>query len=63
MTEHINLIVSSKGELQGMREARKHAIWYLKGIREAAKYRNKCGSLSSLDDFYRLREEVLRDNL
>lgn len=63
LTEHINLIVSSKGELQGMREARKHAIWYLKGIREAAKYRNKCGSLSSLDDFYRLREEVLRNNL
>lgn len=62
LTEHIRLIVSSKGELPGMREARKHAIWYLKGIKGAAMYRNKCGSLCTLDDFYRLKEAVLNDN-
>lgn len=62
LTEHIKLIVSLKGEGVGMREARKHAVWYMKGISNAAQYRNKCGSLSSLDDFFRLKDEVLREN-
>lgn len=63
LTEHIMLIVNSKGELPGMREARKHAIWYLKGINNAAVYRNKCGALCTLEDFYRLKDEILKDNL
>lgn len=62
LTEHISLIVSEKGEEKGMREARKHSVWYLKGIQNAAKYRNICGSLSTLDDFKRLKENVLKDN-
>lgn len=63
LTEHIKLTVSLKGENVGMREARKHAVWYMKGISNAARYRNKCGSLSTFDDFIRLKDEVLRDNL
>lgn len=62
LTEHIKLIVSLKGESVGMREARKHAVWYMKGISNAAQYRNKCGALSSLDDFFGLKDEVLREN-
>lgn len=62
LTEHIKLTVSLKGENVGMREARKHAVWYMKGISNAAQYRNKCGSLSTFDDFIRLKDEVLRDN-
>ncbi len=62
LSEHISLIVSLKGECSGIREARKHAIWYLKGINNAARYRNKCGALCTLEDFYRLKEEVLNDN-
>lgn len=63
LTEHIGLIVKLKGEKTGMREARKHAIWYIKGIQNAAHYRNLCGSLSTLEDFYRLKESVLNTNL
>ena len=59
LSEHIDLIISFKGEEHGMREARKHAIWYLKGINNAAYYRNKCGTLCTLEDYYRLKEEVL----
>lgn len=62
LTEHIGLIVEQKGEAGGMREARKHAIWYLKGIANAAAYRNRCGGLTSLEDFYRLKEEILEEN-
>lgn len=62
LTEHIKLTVSLKGEKVAMRESRKHAVWYMKGISNAARYRNKCGSLSTFDDFIRLKDEVLRDN-
>ncbi len=62
LTEHIKLIISFKGENVGMREARKHAVWYLKGIQNAAHYRNLCGNLSSLEDFLRLKESVLNEN-
>lgn len=63
LTEHINLIVGSKGELQGMREARKHAVWYIKGVQNAAYYRNQCCSMSTLDDFYRLKESILKEGI
>ena len=62
LTEHVRLIVSLKGENVGMREARKHAVWYLKGIQNAAAYRNRCGALCTLDDLYRLLDDVRKDN-
>lgn len=58
MREHIELICRLKGEYGGIREARKHAAWYLKGLRGAAAFRNDCGQLSSLEDFYCLQEKV-----
>lgn len=62
LTEHIKLITDLKGEKTGMREARKHAVWYLKGIQNAARYRSLCGSLSSYEDFLRLKDSVLNEN-
>ena len=62
LTEHIKLIISLKGEKAAMREARKHAIWYLKGIQNAARYRNLCGALTSYEDFLKLKENVLNEN-
>ncbi len=58
MREHIELICRLKGEYGGIREARKHAAWYLKGLRGAAAFRNDCGQLSTLEDFYCLQEKV-----
>lgn len=62
LTEHVELIVKLKGENVGMREARKHAIWYLRGTRNAAAFRKKCGSLFTLDNFYRMVDEVKEEN-
>ena len=50
MKRHIRLTVSYKGEYIGMRESRKIAAYYIKGIPGAAKFRNACGALTSLDD-------------
>ena len=50
MKRHIRLIVEYKGEHIGMKESRKIAAYYIKGIPGAAKFRGACGSLSSLAD-------------
>lgn len=62
MTKHIELLCSDKGEYIGMKEARKHTGWYLKGIKKAAIYRNCCGTLSALDDFYKMVEQIKKEN-
>lgn len=59
MIKHIEKIVEYKGEKVGIREARKHAAWYLKGTRGAAAYRRKCGQLNSVDDLKELVAEVI----
>ena len=62
MTKHAQLICSYKGEYIGMREMRKHAAWYLKGIRGAAAYRRETNELISLDDIKKLAENILLNN-
>ncbi|MGN0621488.1 MAG: tRNA dihydrouridine synthase DusB [Porcipelethomonas sp.] len=62
MLYHIRLILSQKGEensAQAMKEARKHASWYMKGLYGAALFRSKCYSLETYDDAKRLAEEFL----
>lgn len=56
MEKHIRMMVEEDGERAGMREARKHAAWYLKGLPNAAKMRQMCSSLETLDDLARLTE-------
>lgn len=62
MTEHIRLIIARKGEYTGMKEARKHAVWYLYGIQNAARYRNECGTISTLEELEALVSRVRADN-
>lgn len=59
LKKHICLLCKYKGEYIGMREARKHASWYIKGMRGAAKFRQECGSLTTPDDLDRLIDRVL----
>lgn len=62
MLEHISLICEFKGERIAMREARKHAAWYLKGMHNAAKFRNLCSSLEKYEDIKNLVLEVKKYN-
>lgn len=62
MLHHVDRLIEYKGEVQGVREARKNVAWYLKGVRGAAVYRNESGSLSTRDDILRLVDTVLRNN-
>lgn len=59
MLRHIGTLCEYKGTRVGMREARKHAAWYIKGIRNAASFRQEIGRLSSLDELKILAERVV----
>lgn len=59
MLQHIDKLCAYKGEYIGMREARKHAAWYIRDIRGAAAFRNRIGMLSSPDQLKVLVEDVL----
>ncbi len=60
MITHIEKICEYKGETIGMKEARKHAAWYVRGIRGAASYRKEIGALSSLDELEKLACEIIK---
>ena len=62
LIKQAQLTVEDKGENNAMREMRKHAAWYLKGIKGAAKYRNECGQLTSLEQLYELCFRVCKEN-
>lgn len=59
MCKHLERLCEYHGEANGMREARKHAAWYVHGIRGAASFRRAAGELSSLDDLHRFAAHVL----
>lgn len=62
MVKHIEKICEYKGEKVGIREARKHAAWYIKGIRGAASYRQQAGTLSSIDELKEFAYRIVCEN-
>lgn len=58
MRKHIEKLCEYKGENVGMREARKHIAWYIKGLHGAAALRNEAGTLRTLEEFYKLLRRV-----
>lgn len=63
MVKHIQLICEYKGERIGIKEARKHAAWYIKGIKCAAKYRQQVGTLESIEQLQELAYKITIENL
>ena len=59
MIYHIEKLCEYKGEYVGMREARKHSGWYIKGIRGAASFRQEIGSLENMDQLKTIAEKVI----
>ncbi|MGN0448501.1 MAG: tRNA dihydrouridine synthase DusB [Acutalibacteraceae bacterium] len=62
MLKHVELIIKYKGERVGIREARKHAAWYIKGIKGVAAYRQKVGALESMEQLQELAYTILKEN-
>lgn len=60
MIRHISKLCEYKGNYVGMREARKHAAWYIKGIRGAAALRQEIGALENMDQLQAIAEKVIK---
>lgn len=58
MRRHITLLVEDKGERTGMKEARRQAAWYIKGIDGAAGLRNRFGRMNKLADLDELIKTI-----
>ena len=56
--QHIRLLIEDKGEYIGIREARKHVAWYIKGLPGAASMRNRVNLAESEKEMYTLIHEI-----
>jgi nifR3 family TIM-barrel protein len=58
----VQLMCAYKGEFIALREARKHAGWYTKGLRGAATLRARSSALGTLEDLHQFIDLVLQSN-
>ena len=54
MLKHARLQLEYKGEFCGIREMRKHVAWYTKGLKGAARLREKVNAVESLEELENL---------
>jgi len=59
MLRHVQLLCEYKSERHGMREARKHAAWYLKGMRGGAALRQRAVTITSYAELEEIAKELL----
>lgn len=50
MIKHLDMIMENKGEYVGVREARKHIAWYIKGLKDSAFVRNEINTTETYDE-------------
>ncbi|MBR5218187.1 MAG: tRNA dihydrouridine synthase DusB [Clostridia bacterium] len=55
---HIKMLVATKGEHIGILEARKHAAWYLKGIRGVGEARKAVYGATTLDQMIQILQKL-----
>ena len=53
LLKHFELLCHYKGESLGVREIRTHAGWYMKGMPEAAYWRNRVNTIHTVESFKR----------
>lgn len=51
MLRHLDMLIEYKGAHVAIREMRRHAAWYTKGLRGAAEYRERFNHAQSREDF------------
>ena len=55
---HLDLLVGYKGEYIGIREMRKHAAWYTRGLKGSAELRERFNRAASKDEFVQILHEA-----
>ena len=59
----MRLIKEQKGDYIGLREMRKHAAWYTKGLPSSAQFRMKINQAESKSEFLRLIDALEQGTL
>lgn len=62
LLDQVDRMVEYKGEKTAMLEARKHAAWYMRGLKGAAELRRLCGMISSKEDLLKIVEKAMEFN-
>lgn len=62
MLKHIAKMIEYKGEYTAMREARRHAAYYTKGLRGGARFRAEMSSLETYDDLKKITFRIVKEN-
>ena len=55
------LAKADKGEHIACLEARKHFVWYLRGVSHSAYYKNQISSIATMEDIYAIAAGICRD--
>ena len=61
--KHMNLAVAEHGEYVAVREMRKHIGWYLKGLKNSAKYRDQINKITDYKEVISMLEEYVQHSL
>ena len=59
MLRHCRYLCKYKGEVRGMKEARKNVAWYVKGLPNSAKLRAECGELSTYEQAEEMAARII----
>lgn len=59
LLQQARLTVQYKGERVALLESRKHAAWYMNGLRGAAAFRRECGTVTTLEELAALCGRVI----
>lgn len=59
--QHFDRVLHYKGERIGLNEMRKHAVWYIKGVRNAAQLRDEIMQTRSSDEMRAIFSRILRN--
>ena len=61
--KHMNLAVAEHGDYVAVREMRKHIGWYLKGLKNSAKYRDQINKITDYKEVITMLEEYMQHSL
>lgn len=62
LMKQVSLMLEYKNDHRAILETRKHAAWYMQGLKGAATLRRMCGEISSLADIKAVCEKALEQN-
>ena len=60
---HMNLAAAEHGDYVAVREMRKHIGWYLKGLKNSAKYRDQINKITDYKEVITMLEEYMQHSL